>query len=64
MNARLFAALAILGLTLVCGVASAEELSGQWHAHFESPSGVRTYHFDFQRKDGVPTATAGGGVGW
>ncbi len=58
MNPRLFAALTTLGLTLVCGVASAEEFSGQWHAHFESPSNVRTYHFDFQRKDGVPTATA------
>ena len=38
--------------------ASAEEIAGQWHALFDTPSGVQTYHFDFQNKDGKLTAKA------
>ncbi|QDT11997.1 endo-1,4-beta-xylanase [Stieleria marina] len=32
--------------------ASAEEIAGQWHALFDTPGGVQTYHFDFQENDG------------
>lgn len=37
---------------------SAEEIAGQWHALFDTPAGVQTYHFEFQTKDGKLTARA------
>lgn len=39
-------------------VAAAEELAGTWHAQFETFSGIQTYHFVFDTKDGMPRATA------
>lgn len=38
--------------------ASAEEIAGEWHALFDTPAGVQTYHFDFQNKEDKLTARA------
>jgi len=51
----------LIGLMVPLAIApraTAEELTGKWHALFETPAGVQTYHFDFQNKDGKLTATA------
>ena len=47
-----------LGLLILGLPASAEEIAGQWHALFDTPAGMQTYHFDFQNKDGKLTAKA------
>lgn len=39
-------------------VAAAEELGGTWHAQFETFSGLQTYHFTFDTKEGMPGARA------
>lgn len=38
--------------------AFAEEITGTWHAQFETFAGLQTYHFNFEVKDGMQTATA------
>ena len=48
----------VIGLLTFALPASAEEIAGQWHALFDTPAGVQTYHFDFQNKDGKLTAKA------
>lgn len=35
-----------------------QEIAGEWHAQFETPIGVQTYHFDFVLRDDKQTATA------
>ena len=48
----------VIGLLILGLPASAEEIAGQWHALFDTPAGMQTYHFDFQNKDGKLTAKA------
>lgn len=48
----------VVALLMFVLPASAEEIAGQWHALFETPAGVQTYHFDFQNKDGKLIAKA------
>jgi GH35 family endo-1,4-beta-xylanase len=50
--------LGLIGACIFAMPASAEEIAGQWHALFDTPAGVQTYHFDFQHKDGTLTANA------
>jgi len=53
--------LGLIGLIVSLAIAphaTAEEITGKWHALFETPAGVQTYHFDFQNKDSKLTATA------
>ncbi len=52
---RLFSVGVVVLLTISSPV-TAEEIAGQWHAFFDTPAGVQTYHFDFQTKDGKLTA--------
>lgn len=35
-----------------------QEVAGPWHAQFETPIGVQTYHFQFIAKEGTWSATA------
>lgn len=35
-----------------------QDVAGQWHAKFETPIGVQTYHFDLISKNGTWSATA------
>ena len=48
----------LIGMWLFALPASAEEIAGEWHALFDTPAGVQTYHFNFQPKDGTLTARA------
>ena len=48
----------VIGLLTLGLTASAEEIAGQWHAQFDTPGGVQTYHFDFELKDGKLIAKA------
>ncbi len=48
----------VVGLLSFALPATAEEIAGKWHALFETPGGVQTYHFDFQTKDGNLIAKA------
>ena len=50
--------LCLIGLCIFAMPALAEEITGQWHALFDTPAGVQTYHFEFQIKDGTLTARA------
>jgi GH35 family endo-1,4-beta-xylanase len=58
MQRKLLPVLGQIVLMLVCRLIAAEEIAGQWHARFETPIGVQTYHFDFLNTDGKPAATA------
>ncbi len=48
----------VVALLMFVLPASAEEIAGQWHALFDTPGGVQTYHLDFQVNDGKLIAKA------
>lgn len=48
--------LVVIACTAVSAIA--EEISGIWHAQFETFSGLQTYHFTFDTKGEMPTAKA------
>lgn len=58
MQRSILPASGLIILMFLCRLVAAEEIAGQWHARYETPVGVQTYHFDFVIKDGKPTATA------
>lgn len=58
MQRSILLASGLIILMFLCRLVAAEEIAGQWHARYETPVGVQTYHFDFVIKDGKPTATA------
>ncbi|TWU58399.1 endo-1,4-beta-xylanase [Rubripirellula reticaptiva] len=57
-NVGKLAIVGVVGLLIFALPVSAEEIDGQWHAMFDTPAGVQTYHFDFQDMDGKLTAKA------
>ena len=48
----------VFAVTSLCVPAFAEEITGVWHAQFETFSGIQSYHFNIQVTDEMPTATA------
>ncbi len=48
----------LIGLLAFALPAPAADISGQWHAEFDTLIGVQKYHFNFQVQDGKVTARA------
>lgn len=59
MNKRVILFLVLIGLYPFASPVFAEDIiAGKWHALFDTPAGVQTYHFDFQDSEGKLIAKA------